>query len=127
MTDDPLRMWAVYDHPSDYPDKFVARLHEVDGNGSRPTASIIIADDLDRLRDMLAFEMHLVCLARAPSRRSGHSRDMAMRRALFIAASLLMIAVDLFLLLGGDRSCSSETPKPAATRGRPRSSGTTTT
>lgn len=61
-----LRMWTVYDHPSDYPDKFVARLFEVDAAGPRPSASIIVCDDLARLRDMLAFELHLVCLMRNP-------------------------------------------------------------
>jgi len=61
-----LRIWTVYDHPLDYPDKYVARLFETDANGSRPTESIIIADDLDMLRNTLCFEMHLTCLTRNP-------------------------------------------------------------
>jgi len=59
-------MWTVYDHPTDYPDKYVARRFDVDGKGARPTESVIIHSDLDQLRDMLAFEMHLTCIARSP-------------------------------------------------------------
>jgi hypothetical protein len=62
-----VRMWVVYDHPSDYPDHFVARLHEADASGSRPTGSIVQSDDLAKLRDVLAFEMRLVCLTRDPT------------------------------------------------------------
>ena len=59
-----LAMWTVYNNPTDYPGKFVARRFDVDGNGPRPSASIIVMDDLDKLRDVLAFEMHLTCLTR---------------------------------------------------------------
>jgi hypothetical protein len=59
-----LAMWTVYKHPSDYPDKFVARRFDVDADGPKPSASIIIMDDLEVLRDVLAFQLHLVCLAR---------------------------------------------------------------
>jgi hypothetical protein len=61
-----LAMWAVYDNPSDYPGKFVARRFDVDAAGPRPSMSIIIMDDLDKLREMLAFELHLTCLTRSP-------------------------------------------------------------
>jgi hypothetical protein len=61
-----LRMWTIYDHPSDYPDKYVARLFDVDDDGPKPTSSIIVAPDLQMLRDILEFEMHLTCLARSP-------------------------------------------------------------
>jgi hypothetical protein len=57
-------MWTVYDNPTDYPGKFVARRFDVDASGAKPSASIIIMDDLTKLRDMLAFEMHLTPLAR---------------------------------------------------------------
>lgn len=60
-----LSMWTVYDHPTDYPDKFVARRFEVDANGPRPTESIIIAPNLDLLRDILGMEMHLTPLPRS--------------------------------------------------------------
>jgi hypothetical protein len=63
-----LAMWTVYDHPSDYPDKFVARRFDIDSVGAtRASGSIIVAPDLERLRDILAFEMHLTCLVRDPS------------------------------------------------------------
>jgi hypothetical protein len=59
-----LAMWTVYKHPRDYPDKFVARRFDVDGDGPKPSASIIIAPDLDQLRDILERDLHLVCLSR---------------------------------------------------------------
>jgi hypothetical protein len=62
-----LAMWTVYKHPKDYPDKFVARRFDVDAAGPKPSASVIVAADLETLRDILAREMHLTCLARDPS------------------------------------------------------------
>src|SRR3954451_7895034 len=59
-----LRMWTVYNSPQDYPDKFVARMFEVEASGSRPTASIVIAPTLDRLRDEMR-EMGLIRLKRS--------------------------------------------------------------
>ncbi|HET9538090.1 MAG TPA: hypothetical protein VFP43_22545 [Mesorhizobium sp.] len=61
-----LRMWTVYDHPKDYPDCYVARMFEVDAEGPRATGSIIIMESLERLRDTLAFEMHLTPMKRNP-------------------------------------------------------------
>jgi hypothetical protein len=59
-----LPMWTVYEHPKDYPDAYVARLFEVDADGPRATGSVIIMKNLDDLRDVLAFQLHLTCLAR---------------------------------------------------------------
>jgi hypothetical protein len=65
VTADKLTMWTVYKHPSDYPDKYVARQFIVVGGvGPKATHSIMVAEDLEALRDVLAFEMHLVCLMR---------------------------------------------------------------
>jgi len=61
---DPLSMWTVYKHPKDFPQAYVARRFEVDGEGARPTADILLSPDLERLRETLAREMHLVCLMR---------------------------------------------------------------
>lgn len=61
-----LAMWTVYDHPLDYPDKFVARRFDFDASGPKPSASIIVAPDLETLRDILEFELHLVKLMRSP-------------------------------------------------------------
>jgi len=67
ITDDKvLRIWTVYDHPTDYPDCYVARLHEVRVTGSQPTGSFMVCQDLEMLRSILCFEMHLTCLARSP-------------------------------------------------------------
>jgi hypothetical protein len=61
-----LAIWTVYRHPSDYPDKFVARRFDIDGDGARPTASIITAPNLETLRDILEFELLLTRLDRHP-------------------------------------------------------------
>jgi hypothetical protein len=61
-----LAMWTVYDHPNDYPDRFVARRFEVGTAGIVATESIIAMPDLEELRDVLEFEMHLTCLPRSP-------------------------------------------------------------
>jgi hypothetical protein len=64
MTDDSdrLPMWTVYDHPSDFPDYFVARkfftLPEV-----APSGDVVTALSLERLRAVFQ-RMGLVCLAR---------------------------------------------------------------
>jgi hypothetical protein len=62
-----LAMWTVYKHPTDYPDKYVARRFDVDASGPKPSASIIVAADLKTLRATLRDEMHLTCLSRDPS------------------------------------------------------------
>lgn len=41
-----MQVWTIYDHPSDFPDKFVAR-RWVD---ARPTKDVLICSDLDELR-----------------------------------------------------------------------------
>jgi hypothetical protein len=61
-----LAMWTVYDNPKDYPGKFVARRFDVDASGPKPSASIIVAEDLETLQDILQFEMGLVKLMRSP-------------------------------------------------------------
>jgi len=58
-----LRMWTVYKHPSDYPNDYVARLFEVDADGPRATASIVISPSLEFLREQM-MDMRLVCLTR---------------------------------------------------------------
>lgn len=61
---DTLSIWTVYNNPTDYPDKFVARRFDVDGNGVKPSASVIVTPDLETLRTILAVEMRLTCLTR---------------------------------------------------------------
>jgi hypothetical protein len=62
-----LAMWTVYKRPTDYPDKFVARRFDVGAGGPKPSADIIVAEDLKTLRTILRDEMHLTCLSRDPS------------------------------------------------------------
>lgn len=44
-----LPMWTVYDNPSDYPGKFVARMSFYD----RATSNVLVADTLEELRGLL--------------------------------------------------------------------------
>jgi hypothetical protein len=48
-----LRVWTIYKHPKDYPNSYVARLFEVDADGPKPTASIVIASSLEFLREQM--------------------------------------------------------------------------
>ena len=54
-----IEMWTVYDHPSDYPDKYVARRFE----GESPTKTLIMGDDIEALRGFMV-SMGLTCLTR---------------------------------------------------------------
>ena len=57
-----ISIWVVYEHPGDYPESYVARLF----TGETPTASIIIADDLETIRTIMLADFGLACLARHP-------------------------------------------------------------
>jgi hypothetical protein len=59
-----LPIWVVYDHPADYPDKFVARQHVIGIKGNTPTDRIMAADSLDPIRAALT-QAGLVCLDRS--------------------------------------------------------------
>lgn len=48
-----LPMWVLCKHPSDYPDKFTARLHVLGPNGHAPTSEVLVADDLEELQQAL--------------------------------------------------------------------------
>jgi hypothetical protein len=58
-----LAIWTVYDHPSDYPDRYVARCFEVDTDGTRPTGNILLSTSLDTIRTAMR-DMGLICMAR---------------------------------------------------------------
>jgi len=60
-TAEALSIWTVYDHPSDYPSSYVARLWFND----QPTGSLIAADDLEVVREILLTQMGLTRLERA--------------------------------------------------------------
>lgn len=63
ITDGVLEIWAVYDHPTDFPTKFVARRWRVDAGRVTPTDGIRVANELDDLRAQLRVE-GLSCVAR---------------------------------------------------------------
>jgi len=58
-----LEIWTIYDHPKDYPDRFVARRHDVDGAGPVATDHVITAPDLATLRKAMIV-LGLTCLTR---------------------------------------------------------------
>lgn len=45
-----LVMWTIYDHPSDYPSGYIARMFEVTAAGPRPTFNVITSPSLESLR-----------------------------------------------------------------------------
>lgn len=62
-TDMPLI--AIYHNPTDYPDKYVARLWMTGQGGPRATACIVIRDTLEEIRATIPAGM--VCFNRYPS------------------------------------------------------------
>jgi len=64
MPGDVLTMWSVYDHPSDYPDAFVARKFEARGGITVATSDMFTAPTLNELRRLLP--PGLVCFPRNP-------------------------------------------------------------
>ena len=61
MTAEPLRIWVVYEHPTDYPDSYVARMWL----NEKPSGSVVICPTLGMLRDHL-LEMGLTPIDRDP-------------------------------------------------------------
>jgi len=59
MNDDNLIMWVVYDHPSDFPDYYVARKWIMED----PTGEIIMATTLQGVEDKLR-DWGLTCMTR---------------------------------------------------------------
>jgi hypothetical protein len=54
-----LSIWTVYDHPRDYPDRYVARQFIVTAGEAEPTLNVIMATDLETLRATLLNELHM--------------------------------------------------------------------
>ena len=48
-----LRMWTVYDHPTDYPTAFVARLWELRDGVTVATDEVLTAPDLESIRSSI--------------------------------------------------------------------------
>jgi len=51
MTSEGLSIWVIYDHPTDFPDRYVARRFQND----RPTAQFVEGATLDEVREKLPF------------------------------------------------------------------------
>jgi hypothetical protein len=48
-----LQLWTVYDHPTDYPTNYVARLSIVGAAGTGPTEHLLVSTDLLAIRAQL--------------------------------------------------------------------------
>ena len=62
---DPFIIWVVYDHPTDYPDDYVARKFTVthkDDKGT-PTDEILVSKRLEDIREVMRFK-RLIAIAR---------------------------------------------------------------
>jgi len=57
-----LTMWTVYEHPSDWPDWYVARAWEIHSDGPRATGNMHMARTLYDLRKLLPYG--LFCMPR---------------------------------------------------------------
>jgi hypothetical protein len=56
-----LSIWTIYDHPTDYPDCFVARRFVYD----KPTNDIVTSNNLEYLRAIM-IKSGLICFLRSP-------------------------------------------------------------
>jgi hypothetical protein len=57
-----MEIWAIYDHPLDFPKHFIARKFIID----RPTTELIISNTLENIREQLLAK-GFVRLDRSPS------------------------------------------------------------
>lgn len=60
-----LVMWTVYDHPTDFPNDYVARKWELDHTGVRATDEVILHRRLAAVRMQMRVR-GLTCLPRLP-------------------------------------------------------------
>jgi hypothetical protein len=65
MTETDLPMWVVYDHPSDFPDQYIARQHIVGIEGNKVTDRTMGSDQLEKVRAALR-NLGLVRIDRSP-------------------------------------------------------------
>lgn len=50
--------WVIYRHPSDYPDKFVLRRHDIFPNATyAPSSEFYLADSLEEVRQYIPPDM----------------------------------------------------------------------
>ena len=60
-----LSLWTVYDHPSDYPNNFVARRFTADSEGAHATENVMVGPSLSGLRMVMRMS-GLTCIHRSP-------------------------------------------------------------
>jgi hypothetical protein len=60
-----MSLWTIYDSPTDFPGKFVARRHDIFRDRKEPQVSEehFVADSLDEIRNLIPFG--LACLTRS--------------------------------------------------------------
>lgn len=63
MSED-LPLWTVYDHPSDYPEHYVARQYTIGIAGAHPTNRVMASESLDAIRVAMT-NTGLVCITRS--------------------------------------------------------------
>lgn len=59
-------MWTIYEHPADYPDRYVARLWVVTAGQRRDSGSFLASPDLELIRHFLQNQLHLTVIPRSP-------------------------------------------------------------
>lgn len=60
-----LSLWTIYNHPSDYPDNFVARRFTTDREGIHVTENVMVGQSLSGLRMVMRMS-GLTCIQRSP-------------------------------------------------------------
>lgn len=48
-----LTIWVIYDHPTDFPNHFVARLHTVNAAGPVAADLVLLSSDVEIIRNTL--------------------------------------------------------------------------
>jgi len=48
-----LPMWTIYEHPRDFPEHFVVRMHVADASGSRPAPYAVLCASLPEAREQV--------------------------------------------------------------------------
>jgi hypothetical protein len=62
---EPLIMWTIFDHPSDYPNNFVARECHVMQDGKRVWGSFMLCPHIEPIREQMRLA-GLTCIGRQP-------------------------------------------------------------
>jgi hypothetical protein len=61
----PNQIWVIFDHPRDFPDKFVIRIQEASASGVRHRPEVWLRDSLEEARKVIP--PGLVRIERDPS------------------------------------------------------------